>query len=1618
MANRVLKPNECGPGTPNQPLDTLSPSQSLLQRLKELREYQEQQRALLLQVHSDSPLDLSVCSQESSTSTNRGPKQSTPTTNQDSIFSSQSTTVTSPSTTITNQDTSVTASSQSHVQDSTSSYSLASLSSVDESGKKTLTDFNHRTSPTEDRTLTPARPDCEVPVIHTPEAIEEGCNERNQRSNGNKELHTPDLPNTSLSRPPLYHPCERNPDEESAAYWSGDVGGCKTERHISSQESLEDSGQSTPLSSSDTGLATTWPSGRSASDEQSVSSVPPPPRDFSPATPKEDAIKSDYTDHFFSSLPPNYSPSVIPREQMYSSRDTSESDYTELVSERSVMSNTSEDYTSARESTTTSLEPESAALTSQHSHSATSLSSGTEDHYEVEKYRVYSTSEGESLRTRIQYIDQRLLHLNQKPVHPDQRPIQLQNQGPVYHDSEAQGYSSPTQHIMTEMSEELVANEPQVKFRFLKKGEGTNRFRMKPPVRFRKREKKPTDNDEALIAHMPTGSVRQRSPAQFQGNKKVRLPMKQLQLRDMPPLSKPKVLEENPKPQIKKQANIPKQGKSSQPDSTKKGSRTSPNTGNQGRAVPGTHSQANAGAHTNNEGYNTHSHSNTRPLPHHNTRPPTHPSYSTATPATLHQHTRPSHNAVNSRQPQHPDTNTSASSHMHYITQPQHPDELMPPVPLTPTFEKQRQKEEQQLSAFEKLEELVDDSSFSSNSSTVWGLLKHGQHSISSTPVRTPPPFSPKETPVHASSGRYSVGPNGNNPTLGNPHPMINIDEILQQLKAIVRLEGHDSTKVSEFLQSFSDHPSLGTPEAVERFAASLREISSSEHPTSTPADPSALQPSQSTPSAHPKPHVHFGPEAVEVMEYELSDNDDTLTDATSLAEEDSDLLSASDMEVLTQYIREAPGIAPQQQRGLVPKLNIYDNQLSRVSEESDNDATLTPESPSPNHTTSAHTRRKKKLQPVALEFSPPTPKPENCPSHYIWSIFGKDKNAKRDPVVQQVLNQQDPNRQRNSKQDSEGVNREAERNESDSEARVERKDGGNGKKTEKKNVYNDDVEAHKTLLLAKMAELEGETKIFKRENSKLIKLQHETQEERKALAEERKKLEEETAKEKKRLQEYIDRERNALWKERQQGVSRQGPTISSVREDSMEIVYLKEQIQGLKEEVKKKESVHQFSLKKLNERIRLLEMENKELRNKNAALQKLEKENLDLRCKLDRVKASARSQTTNPRQKSAKENIAAVSSKAKSVDGVNRSLDRLARPQVAIVREHEAGYVSSGGIMNKNNQQQFSSDCETVVSTEDKIDGINSGDGTIKGYKKVEFGSVTVVGRLDNANCGENMNIMTNQPVSLMLRGRAITSVGKRHTDVVPTEKPGPTGAVVSRSEQPSNIPSPIASKPSTTTLGRKQYEAFPRYAAETENMLSQIQGLTSPDSWNLDFTETVKEDGTREIIYSNGNSKEVQRDGTTIVNYYNGDRKEVWEDRTVYIYGTDKTRHTTYSDGREELVFPSGQRETRYPDKSSEVHFPDGSRTVLSADGVETCYMTDRTIVCTNPDGSKVFEFPSGQREVHMGEEKRREYPDGTVKILHGDGRTETIYRTGRRRVKDADGNILLDTHAHSNS
>uniref|UniRef100_A0A8C4WEG0 Centromere protein J C-terminal domain-containing protein n=1 Tax=Gopherus evgoodei TaxID=1825980 RepID=A0A8C4WEG0_9SAUR len=129
------------------------------------------------------------------------------------------------------------------------------------------------------------------------------------------------------------------------------------------------------------------------------------------------------------------------------------------------------------------------------------------------------------------------------------------------------------------------------------------------------------------------------------------------------------------------------------------------------------------------------------------------------------------------------------------------------------------------------------------------------------------------------------------------------------------------------------------------------------------------------------------------------------------------------------------------------------------------------------------------------------------------------------------------------------------------------------------------------------------------------------------------------------------------------------------------------------------------------------------------------------------------------------------------------------------------------------------------------------------------------------------------------------------------------------------------------------------------------------------------------------------------------------------IYYYADAETTHTTYPNGLEVLQFPNNQIEKHHPDGTKEIVFPDQTVKRFYDGGLEETVFPDGTVVKVEKNGDKMVMFSNGQKEIHTSQFKRREYPDGTIKTVYSSGQQETKYSSGRVRIKDEEGNIILN-------
>ncbi|XP_078503020.1 uncharacterized protein LOC144761595 isoform X2 [Lissotriton helveticus] len=238
-------------------------------------------------------------------------------------------------------------------------------------------------------------------------------------------------------------------------------------------------------------------------------------------------------------------------------------------------------------------------------------------------------------------------------------------------------------------------------------------------------------------------------------------------------------------------------------------------------------------------------------------------------------------------------------------------------------------------------------------------------------------------------------------------------------------------------------------------------------------------------------------------------------------------------------------------------------------------------------------------------------------------------------------------------------------------------------------------------------------------------------------------------------------------------------------------------------------------------------------------------------------------------------------------------------------------------------------------------------------------------------------------------IRNRSVTPSGRR----TPAETAhGPPGAEAKNSPQKSIL--------------SRRASVF----AENRSIEDHVHEETQyPDG----KVEQIFSDGRRLITFRNGTRKEISADGKSImVTFFNGDMKKILPDqRVVYYYADAQTTHTTYPNGLEVLQFPNNQIEKHHTDGTKEIIFPDRTVKHLFEDGREETTFPDGTVVKVEKNGNKTVVFSNGQKEIHTTQFKRREYPDGTIKTVYSNGRQETKYSSGRVRIKDRDGNIILD-------
>ncbi|XP_076302895.1 spindle assembly abnormal 4 [Lasioglossum baleicum] len=548
-------------------------------------------------------------------------------------------------------------------------------------------------------------------------------------------------------------------------------------------------------------------------------------------------------------------------------------------------------------------------------------------------------------------------------------------------------------------------------------------------------------------------------------------------------------------------------------------------------------------------------------------------------------------------------------------------------------------------------------------------------------------------------------------------------------------------------------------------------------------------------------------------------------------------------------------------------------------------------------------------------------------------------------------------------------------------------------------------------LLKTRLLELEQEITIFRKENAALSvqrkKLQDDHRNLRKEYTEKEKKLEETRKQMEARLQE----ERKKLVREKAALENRMRDSQEKAQQNKLErleMQNLRQEMETLREELHVKESRWNAAQSRHKCQTRILKMENTKLKQEIERLQTLKKNNARSRGKLgsySNTKAihqiNKQIDTQNKESRKINDISSSDEKESKSMEPITRITDTVetqdieGRKNNSITNEKlQKCQASAMNVVKKRNlyeslikqatfdisddQEQYHTTRNLSIPKSDLDDMSRKLNGSKDAMKtdseELIKDSDAVLFNYTNAN--------SNFQSHKQNESEQFTSSPK-----MPHRHHNQNAALISPNEILSNtclkkMPSPCQSSSNTDEQGIKQ--------------------IHHPD-------------GRIEYWYPNGNVKKIfPSQGLTKLIYYNGDVRETSQDGKVkYFYASTRTWHTTMPDGIEILEFANGQVERRLHDGAIEVSFPDGSVRISEPDGSEKSTLLDGTIIKTFSNGEKIFTLPNGQREIHTKTHKRREYPDGTVKLIYADGTQETRYSNGRIRLKDKDGNLLMDSY-----
>lgn len=484
------------------------------------------------------------------------------------------------------------------------------------------------------------------------------------------------------------------------------------------------------------------------------------------------------------------------------------------------------------------------------------------------------------------------------------------------------------------------------------------------------------------------------------------------------------------------------------------------------------------------------------------------------------------------------------------------------------------------------------------------------------------------------------------------------------------------------------------------------------------------------------------------------------------------------------------------------------------------------------------------------------------------------------------------------------------------------------------KTCSNDDVDKLSPILGSKVKELEYEIETFRGENNKLKALRETLEKERKHFQIEKKKFLLEYEEEKKKNAIQLEEEKQKLNKEKFI-FEKYSKSLSKnpSKEERKEIQGLREQLAELKEELNRKESRWGAAQARVRNQVKVLEEDNKKLREEVEVLRKQAKHLEFLTNKKNKpfnntklIHAISEYVSNTPIEDE---------SVAKSLSGGGYFDSKPNSVKSIVVDEVNPKSIGSIKVIKENRKGN-------------KQRSVNGGCST----KTVEESYKHIVS--ENEPKSNHLHVSNQIPANEGMEGKYETNDCSVQRNV----------------QNPQNISA--ESVPNSPQELVKEDGTVERIYSDGKREIKYKNG-------NIKRIDPFS--GNEKTIYFNGDVKENLTDGT--VKYYFS------ESRIWHTTLPDGLEVLDFPNGQVEKRHTNGMVEIVYPNDCRKLSFSDGTEEILYADGTKLKIEADKRKVLSLPNGQREIHTEECVRREYPDGTVKIVYPDGVTETIYANGR-----------------------------